>query len=425
MTNDKKTGEEENVTFKARFNAKVDKARNATIKTKIMTMAFVFVIAVVFVSIFFPLKQDPDTFTDPIKRSEWINNTVITSTLSIVGLILCESIITDKIKSKDRGKYQNSINGHFLEDGTKIEGYSDKREKVRKYERDFSDWLDWYAAEELKKKKLSAIGSKDAETVLKHLDEITNPIILCDHIEVNKKHWWSRKKVEEVKGVPLILEDGTVIDRKTEDEVRGIIKVKNGWVKIYPYEAPYYLNLDSITTNVSRVDKAYILNKAKQENQVFSRTFKIVVGFIVSIYWAMVTVDNFSNLVSAKAWMLLIIRLGTLMGGVVSGWSGADMNVKFDTDMIVDRSAMLDTFYFDMSTGRFSPEAYKKKLIRDEEEKKRKEAEENNGARKETGCADGEPSPVHVGEKPSGDARQSDTGRLVSEQNPPIPVEAP
>lgn len=424
MTNSAKK-DEENVTFKARFNAKVDRARNATIKTKIMTMAFAFVIAIVFVSIFFPLRQDPDTFTDPIKRSEWINNTVITSTLSIVGLILCESIITDKIKSKERGRYQCSINGYYLDDGKKVEGYSDKREKARKWERDFSDWLDWYCAEELKKKKLSTIGSRDAEAVLKHLDEITNPLILCDHIEVTKKHWWSRKKAEEVKGIPITLEDGTVIERKTEDEVRGILKVKNGEVRIYPYEAPYYLNLDSITINVSRVDKAYILNKTKQENQVFSRTFKIVVGFIVSIYWALVTVDNFNNLVSAKAWMLLIIRLGTLMGGVVSGWSGADMNVKFDTDMIVDRSAMLDTFNFDMESGRFNPDAYKKKLLRDEEEKKRKEAEENDGNRKKAVNADGKPSPVHVGEKPTGDPRQPDTGRVVSEQNPPVPVEAP
>lgn len=365
--------------FKAKLDRTADKIKKATIRTKIMTMALVFVVIVVFISIFFPLSQDPETFTDPVKRAEWINNTVIAMTLSIVGLILFESIITDKLKGKERGKYQNALQGMYSPDGKFIEGYYQKREKIRPIERHFADWLEWYGKEELRKKKINTIGSVDAELVFNHLDEIDNPLLLCDHTEIKKEHWFSRIKIQEVKGAPLKMKDGAIISKKSESEVAGIFKVKDDKVKIYPYEAPYYLTIDSVPMNVSQIDKANVLNKGKQENQVFSRTFKIAVGIITSVYWAMVTVDNFSNLTSARAWLLLIVRLGTLVGGLVSGWSGADMNVKFDIDILNDRSAMLDNFYSDMTTGRFNPKKYQEDLA----EEHRKEAEEQYGDNKE------------------------------------------
>lgn len=402
----------EKVSFKAKLSAKADKIKKTTIRVKIMSAALVLVVIIVFVSIFFPLKQDPDTFIDPVKRSQWISNTVIASTLSIVGLILCENILTDTLKNRKGGRYQESLRGYdtFTREGNPkhVEGYLDRREKVRPYERDFSDWLSWYSKNELRKKKLQAIGSKDAEKVLAHLDEITNPILLCDHIEVTKKHWWSRKVKEEVKGVSLTMADGTVIDRKTEGEVRGIMLVKDGEIKVYPYEAPYYMNLDATAINVSQVDKADMLNKGKFENQLFSRTFKIIIGILMSVYWALVTVDDFSNLVSAQAWLLLIIRLGTLVGGMVSGWTGADMGVKFDTDMVNDRSDMLETFYYDMSTGRFDKVRYEEEL--------RKEAEAKHGTddTEKAGNADKQTSPIYVIEESSGDSRQSDSEGLVS-----------
>lgn len=397
----------QNVSFRTKLNAKIDRIRKTTIRAKIMSVALALVVIIVFVSIFFPLKQDPDTFTDPVKRSTWISNTVIACSLSIIGLILCENIFTDKLKGKEGGKYQNAKVGYekYDRDGRIVheEGYLDKRTKVKQYERNFPDWFDWYCANELKRKKISAIGTDDAEAVLAHIDEIGNPLLLCDHIEVTKKHWWSRPVHEEVKGIPLKMKDGTFIDVKTPEEVRGIEKVKDGEIRIFPYEAPYYLSLDAVPINVSQVDKAYILNKAKNENMVFQRTFKIVMGIIVAVYWAMVTVDDFSNLGNANAWLLLIIRLGTLMGGVISGWSGADMAVKFDIDMINDRSAVLDSFYDDMAGGRFSEEEYRRRL--------RKEAEERHG--EEGSTADGETPQAHVVEESSGDSGQSNAGRMV------------
>lgn len=371
--------EESENKFKARLNRLQDKAKKTTIRTKMMTIALVFVVVIVFISIFFPLSQDPETFTDPTKRANWINNTVIAMTLSIVGLILFESIITDKLKGKEKGRYQNALQGMYSPDGKFIEGYYQKREKIRTYERHFADWLEWYGKEELRKKKIATIGSQDAEEVYKHLEEIDNPLLLCDHNELEKKHWYSKPTITRVKGIPLKMKDGTIISKKSESEVAGIIKVKNDEVRIYPYEAPYYLTIDSIPMNVSQIDKANMLNRGKQENQIFSRTFKIAVGVVTSVYWALVTVDNFSNLTSASAWLLLIVRLGTLMGGIVSGWSGADMNVKFDIDILNDRSAMLDTFYSDITTGKFSPKKYEEMQL----EEQRKEAVEQYVNREE------------------------------------------
>lgn len=400
--------------FKTKVNATKDKIKRMTIKTKILSIALAFLVIIIFVSLFFPLQQDPDTFTDPAKRSQWITNTVLTISISLIALICFESIVTDLLKNNVNGRYQLALNGRVMPDGKFQEGYIQKREKVRPMEKDFSNWVDWFDKRELRKEKLKAIASDDAERVLDHIDEIDNPMLLCDHIEISKKHWFSRKREEEVKGVNLVLKDGTRIEKKTELQVKGIMAVKNGFIRIHPYEPPYYLSIDSVSLNVSQVNKAYFLNKAKGESQTFSRTYKILTMVLMSVFWALVTVNDFSNLADAKAWFLFIARLCALMGGCFTGWSGADMNVKFDIDMVNDRSAILDTFYHDMTSGTFDPKKY--------EYDKRKEVKDYELPAQDD-YADGIHASVYVGEERPGYTGQSQPAGLVSVQDKTIPME--
>lgn len=400
--------------FKTKVNATKDRIKRMTIKTKILSIALVFLVVIIFVSLFFPLQQDPDTFTDPIKRSQWITNTILTISISLIALICFESIVTDLLKNNVNGRYQLALNGKVMPDGRFQEGYLQKREKVRPMEKDFSNWVDWFDKKELRKEKLRAIASDDAEKVLSHIDEIDNPILLCDHVEIKKKHWFSHKHIEEVKGVNLILKDGTRIEKKTELQVKGIMAVKKGLIRIHPYEPPYYLSIDSVALNVSQVNKAYFLNKAKGENQTFSRTYKVLMMVLMSVFWALVTVNDFSNLADANAWFLFIARLCALMGGCFTGWSGADMNVKFDIDMVNDRSAILDTFYHDITGGAFDPKKY--------EEDKRKEVKDYELPTQESDTY-GTNASVHVGEERTGNARQSKPAGLVSTEDKTVPVE--
>lgn len=400
--------------FKTKVNATKDRIKRMTIKTKILSIALVFLVVIIFVSLFFPLQQDPDTFTDPVKRSQWITNTILTISISLIALICFESIVTDLLKNNVNGRYQLALNGKVMPDGKFQEGYLQKREKVRPMEKDFSNWVDWFDKRELRKEKLKAIASDDAEKVLSHIDEIDNPILLCDHVEIRKKHWFSHKHIEEVKGVNLILKDGTRIEKKTELQVKGIMAVKEGLIRIHPYEPPYYLSIDSVALNVSQVNKAYFLNKAKGENQTFSRTYKVLTMVLMSVFWALVTVNDFSNLADANAWFLFIARLCALMGGCFTGWSGADMNVKFDIDMVNDRSAILDTFYHDMTSGTFDPKKY--------EDDKRKEVKDYELPTQESDTY-GTNASVHVGEERTGNARQSEPAGLVSTEDKTVPVE--
>ena len=337
-----------------------DKIKNATLKTKVLGILIILIVAVICVSFIFPLAIDPSTFTDPVKRSQWIVNTLLLTGLVTIGMTLFGTIATDMIKNKEKGRYQTSLLG-----------YMEQRETIRPYDREFPRWKKSFDVASLRRAEIDYLLARrieKPELIVDNLDKI-NPVLLCDHQEKTPDGWI------DVKGKAMTLDNGVTILALDQDQAEAIMEIKQGKVKIHPFPANYYLTVDSMILNVSQVNKADSLMRAKKENQTFTKTFRIVKMLLTSSLMAMITVKDFSNLSNAEAWYMLISRLLTFASGMVAGWMSADTDVKFDVDLMNDRTKMLSDFGKDIASGKFVIETYEERARKEAEDDRRREEE--------------------------------------------------
>lgn len=386
-----------------------DRYRKVTIRSRIIYVTIFYVIIVAAVLSFVTLAIDPSTFTDPAKRSAWVLRTAITAGLSAYGVIALEIIHSDMLKGKENGKYQ-----------TELSRYREVREKAVGKEYDFPEWKSLHDTESLQQKKIDFLRKDDCEKpemVLKYIDQIENPYLLCDHIE------GVGKNATEVKGIPLKVRDRDtgeefIITRKTPQQVRDILDIRKGRITIYPYEAQYYLSIDSFEVNTTDVDKADALHKAKAENQRFSRFWKIFTVVAVQVFWGLVTVEDVMNLTSIEAWFLFISRLTALIGGGVAGMMTSDKDVRFDTDMVRDRRDMLAKYLSALETGKFVPQTYEEKAKKEEEEYERRRSQHSDSESADTGRPESGPEL-----DTEGNAECTDRKGLECRQNQDLSVE--
>ena len=354
--------------------------KDTTIKTRILAVTLAFGLAVVVMSAVLSVSIDPETFTDPVKRNDWIVRTLILVAISTFGIIMGEQIGLDILLQKEDGKYQSSLSE-----------YHDERIKVFAKLEFFSDWFVWFKAQELKRKQESFLISEgmndDYPLILEHIMEIN-----CDEISEHS----------------IVLEDGTKILRKTERQAEAIRFVQEGHITIECYEAGYYVSKDHAVGNATQIEKGRLLDRMEEKDKWFSRSYKILSVILTSTLWAMVTASDFMDGTDVQAWMNLISRVFALFGAFSSGWMSASRTKDIRVAKINDKTDVLMTFDKDIASGKFKPLSYEEKL--------RKEAEEN-GSREEKQNADGIDAPIHVGEKSTGNSEQSDIGGVVSKQD--------
>lgn len=363
------------------------KLKDTTIKTRILSLTLLFGLAVVIMSAVLSVSIDPETFTDPAKRNDWIVRTLIMVAISTFGIIMGEQIALDVLLQKEGGKYQNSLTE-----------YHDVRLKVLSKFEFFADWFVWNKANELRGKQESFLISEgmndDYKLIMNNLMEIDCNEISKHSIQVN----------------------GAKILRKTERQAEAIRFVQKGNITIDAYESGYYVSKDYVGGTYAQIEKGRLLDRMEEKDKWFSRTYKIVSVILTSTLWAMITASDFMDGTDVQAWMNLFSRIFALFGAFSSGWMSASRTKDIRVEKINDKIDILLKFDKDITSGKFKPMTYEEKL--------RKEAIEQNVTSEKEHGADGKPSPVHASEKSSSDSRQSDTSGLVGKQDTPVPVEA-
>lgn len=353
------------------------KLKDTTIKTRILAVTLIFGLGIVVMSAVLSVSIDPETFTDPVKRNSWIVRTLILVAISTFGIIMGEQIGIDTLLQKEGGKYQTSLTE-----------YHDERVKVFNKLEFFADWFIWFKAEELRRKQEGFLISEgmndDYHLIIQNLMDIDCKAISQHSIEVN----------------------GVKILRKTERQAEAIKFVQNGNITIEAYESGYYVSKDQTVGNATQVERGRLLDKMEEKDKWFSRTYKIVSVIVTSTLWAMVTASDFMDGTDVQAWMNLCSRVFALFGAFSSGWVTASRVKDIRVAKINDKVDVLMTFDKDLSSGKFKPMTYEEKL--------RKEAEQN-GTGEENSNSDGRVPQVSPVEESTGDSRQSDTGRVVSE----------
>lgn len=363
------------------------KLKDTTIKTRILAVTLIFGLCVVIMSAVLSVSIDPETFTDPVKRNDWIVRTLIMVAISTFGIIMGEQIALDVLLQKEGGKYQVAL-----------AEYHDERLKIFTKLEFFADWFVWFKAQELRRKQESFLISEgmndDYHIIIDHLMEIDTKGI-SEHSQTFK--------------------DGTSLLRKTERQALAIKFIQDGNITIECYESGYYVSKDHAVGSATQIEKGRLLDRLEEKDKWFSRSFKIISVILTSTLWAMITASDFMDGTDVQAWMNLFSRIFSLVGAFTSGWLSASRTKDIRVAKINDKIDVLMTFDKDLASGKFKPMTYEEKL--------RKEAEEN-GVREKVKDADREDASDNaVAECPS-DTRQSDPNRLVGKQDSIQPVEA-
>ena len=276
--------------------------------------------------------------------AKWAGKSILLSGIEIFGLLIGESIGSDKQKERVDGRYQTALKKH-KEDVSKVE-------PVAKY---LQQYLDKLTREELRSQKIKRLlfaGVEQAEEVVNlNLEELT---------QIHN----SATRINNINFLKL---------NDTQFEIAKAIL--NGCITIECPNSIYFL-----TDNIKISDKSYleegkVIQKEREKNKWIGRMSKLFSSLLISIVWSLFTVNDFMDTSSPEAWTNLLSRIFALITSFTAGYSSAIIDVKLLASALEFKSKILSFFYNSVYVLKdFVPKPLSE-IAREEVEKAEKEKE--------------------------------------------------
>lgn len=335
--------EEEQSKVKIWFSNLGSKIKTITMQAKISFVAiFVFVFALILVTVV-SITIDPSSLSDPTKLNDWLTRLFITLFVALYGLIFGEKIARDRLMSDPKKEYQKNL-GRYKEVQSKAIGYLTQ----------FNDWLSWNREKELREKKIEYLrgqGVTESALIVDNIDLIEDPVELLTHpISINI--------------------DGKIkhIRKKTDFQVRAILDVKRGLIKLNSYTSSYYISQYNDGRTTYSMEEGPRLNHMKIRSIWSARITKVLSSSVMAFLLAICTATDLMNVGNVQAWVNLVTRLCTLTMAIASGFSSARKTVRIMSWQLDDKVSILSKFLSDIESGHF--------IVMSEEKRARKEVEE-------------------------------------------------
>lgn len=301
------------------FLKKFSSKSNIKILTILTVVVFIILTTLVNVGL------DPNNFN----IFTWFSNTILSIGISIAGLLLGESIANDSLKQKENGLYQRSLRA-YIEIQTAITS-------IKMY---FNDFLLWF---------------KDKETFCKQVDYLTSLDIreakdIIKYLEI--------EKVDELLIKPIMLENGVIIRKKTEEQIEAIKKVLSGKVNVKTSMGSYYLNANENHSSKSILEEGKRIDKKISDYVKVSRTSKIVISICVSLLFATITFTEIQDTPLIVSITKLTLRLCTFVSCLYCGWQTEAEVIKELSKKIENKTDVLTIFKTSYDSGEFKPSLY-------------------------------------------------------------------
>ncbi len=323
--------ENKNMTFGEKMKTKT---KNINLKGAIRAFTLILVtVLIVFVTVA-QIGLDPTKFN----FYTWISNIILLVSFAIFGMIMGESMGSDKQQQKANGLYQTSL-----------KEFNKQNELIQPIALYFGDFLSWFTERETYNKRLDYLlnqGLVDGKQILKYVKE--------DDLQELSQH-------------PLKFDDA-IIRKKTPEQIEKIKKAIDGSIRIQTYGVAYYMNALENCSYKSELDLATKLNRDIKLNKHFNRTMKIISMIVFSVIWSMLTVSEFMKGDDVTAWLNLISRLTTLFLNIFGGWLTATIDTKIRARMIINKTKVLKLFQIAYESKEFTPEIYSDKARKEYEE---------------------------------------------------------
>lgn len=246
--------------------------------------------------------------------AKWAGKSILLSGIEIFGLLIGESIGSDKQKERVGGRYQNSLEKHKTD--------VDRVEPVAKY---LQQYLDKLTKEELRSQKIKRLlfaGVEQAEEVV----ELTMEEIETIH-----------KSASKINGTNFL---------KLNDTQYTIAKaILNGCITIECPNAIYFLTDSIKISEKSYLEEGKVIQKEREKNKWVGRMSKLFSSLLISIVWSLFTVNDFMDASSPEAWTNLLSRIFALITSFTAGYSSAIIDVKLLASALEFKSKILSFFY--------------------------------------------------------------------------------
>ena len=261
---------------------------------------------------------------------QMLTDSIITSALGIIGMILFESIVIDYSITKDFGSYQKEL---------KL--YNEAFSNTNRLHIYLSQFIYWRCERDLITKKVSfllAKGINQAKDIVKY--------ITIDNFESLST---SGVKIEE--------DAKTLYIRKitNQEQLAAIQEVLSGKLIVISPGSEYYLTSTGDELHITPSEVPDNLKSRIKQNRTLYRVTKIigslVLGFIFSIFTIMplTSGDN-------QAMYNLFVRLFAIIFGAFSGGLTATIVVNLLARMIEDKKNTLNELSVAIESKEFIPE---------------------------------------------------------------------
>ena len=162
--------------------------------------------------------------------------------------------------------------------------------------------------------------------------------------------------------------------RKIHDDEYEILKVI--YSPEFQIDVPkytYYLSAFGDSSSVSTLEQAKRIEHKERLNKTFNRVFKILLAVFISLIWGMATVQELNDGATQEAIINTIIRLFSLISGLLSGYMTSVVTVKLSSQKIENKVQVLTFMEIYYDSKEFIPKTYEEiveeELKKEEEEK--------------------------------------------------------
>lgn len=320
-------------------------------KKLVKVATFVFGLLLIIVSTLVDAGLDPNQFN----FYTWISNTLILVGIMVYGLVMGESIGSDRQMGNVNGLYQHNLNE-----------YNEILKQVEPIIIYFSQFYYKFLARQIRSKKIDYLKN--------HSVNIEYCEIIVDYI--TQKDIWELKQPS---GILITLKDKSefVIPQQNEEQIEAIQYVIDGKVKIKEPKPNYYLNAFDTTNVKYELEEPEHLENEIKINKTLNRAFKIGSSLVISIVWSMLTVNEFMGgddpIARASAWNKLVSRIVALFTSFVSGWSSSVIDTKLRARKLKGKYLMLTRFKTSYDKKEFVPISSQAQARAIYEEEKKKE----------------------------------------------------
>ena len=261
---------------------------------------------------------------------EILVNTIITTSLGVISMMLFESIITDRGTNTYNVKYNDKVTKYNLAFNlTSI----------------FHVYLDqfivWRQARDLITKKIKFLlryGITQAKEIIEH--------ITLDNID----GLWEAGVLINQKGKEIIIRKIT-----DEEQIKAIKYVMSGKLIIEAPGSEYYMSITSDELYITPSEMPEALKEKIKLNRLVRRVTKITMSLAIGVLFSLFTILPLID-GDKQAWYDLITRLFAIVFGAVSGGLTATVIVNLTLRIIEDKTNTLNELKLVLETKEFIPE---------------------------------------------------------------------